>query len=73
MLMDQTADEHNSNVNLVPQVTLITKRDAPARMSKRIPLELDGKLKSDGSECRMVAGTAARAFAGTANELGSVQ
>src|SRR5882762_219765 len=52
-----------------PQITLITKRDAPALMSKRISLDADGVLKSDGSECRMVTGTAARAFAGTASAL----
>ena len=46
----------------VPQITLITKRDTPALMSKRISLDGDGKLKSDGSECRMITGTAARAF-----------
>jgi hypothetical protein len=37
----------------VPQITLITKRDAPALMSKRISLDGEGKLKSDGSDCRM--------------------
>ncbi len=46
----------------VPQITLITKRDTPALMSKRISLDGEGKLKSDGSECRMITGTAARAF-----------
>ena len=65
--MDQPADKDNTNG--VPQITLICKRDLPDLMSKRISLDLDGKLKSDGSECRMVAGTAARAFAGTASDL----
>jgi hypothetical protein len=55
-----------------PQITLITKRDAPALMSKRISLEANGKLKSDGSECRMVTGTAARAVAGTAGDLAQI-
>jgi hypothetical protein len=32
----------------VPQLTLITKRDTPALMSKRICLDGEGKLKSDG-------------------------
>jgi hypothetical protein len=52
-----------------PQITLITKRDLPALMSKRISLDGDGKLKSDGSECRMTSGTAARAPAPSANAL----
>jgi hypothetical protein len=56
----------------VPQITLITKRDAPALMSKRISLDGDGKLKSDGSECRMITGMAAREFAGTASVLGRI-
>jgi hypothetical protein len=67
MLMDQTADKGNTNV--VPQITLITKRDTPALMSKRISLDKGGKLHSDATECRMVHGTAARAFAATASDL----
>jgi len=56
----------------VPQITLITKRDTPALMSKRISLDGEGKLKSDGSECRMITGTAARAFAATASALAQI-
>jgi hypothetical protein len=56
----------------VPQITLIAKRDTPALMSKRISLDGEGKLKSDGSECRMVTGTAARAFAATASALAQI-
>ena len=56
----------------VPQITLITKRDTPALMSKRISLDGEGKLKGDGSECRMITGTAARAFAGTASALAQI-
>lgn len=41
-------------------------------MSKRISLTNDGKLDSDGSECRMIVGTAARAFAGTASALARI-
>lgn len=52
-----------------PQITLITKCDRPALMSKRISLDVNGKLRSDGSECRMMTGTAARAFTGTASAL----
>src|SRR4029077_16699117 len=55
-----------------PQITLITKRDVPALMSKRISLTSDGKLKSDGSECRMITGTAALAPAGTASALARI-
>jgi hypothetical protein len=67
MLMDQTADKDKTNV--LPQITLITKRDTPRLMSKRIFLDEEQKLHSDASECRMVHGTAARAFAATASEL----
>ena len=56
----------------VPQITLITKRDVPSLMSKRIYLDATGKLHSDGSECRMGTGTAARAFAGTASDLARI-
>jgi hypothetical protein len=69
MLMDQTADKDNTDV---PQITLINKRDTPALMSKKIFLDSDGKLKSDGSECRMITGTAARAFAGTSSDLARI-
>jgi len=67
--MDQTADKDNTDV---PQITLINKRDTPALMSKKIFLDSDGKLKSDGSECRMITGTAARAFAGTSSDLARI-
>jgi len=69
--MDQTADQDNKNY-VCPQITLITKRDAPALMSKRICLDEQGKLQSDASECRMVHGTAARAPAATANDLAQI-
>src|SRR3954453_979201 len=48
----------------VPEITLITKRDTPSLISKRISLDGDGKLKSDGSECLMSSGTATRTLAG---------
>jgi hypothetical protein len=57
------------STDVSPQITLITKRGTPALMSKRISLNTEGKLHSDASECRMVTGTAARAFAATASEL----
>jgi hypothetical protein len=62
-------DGVGSQKTLVPQITVITKRDVPSLMSKRISLDADGKLKSDGSECLMVTGTAERASAETASEL----
>ncbi|MEH2480643.1 hypothetical protein V1282_004000 [Nitrobacteraceae bacterium AZCC 2146] len=65
--MDQAADEGSNNG--VPQITLITKRGTPALMSKSISLDEAGKLHSDASECRMVYGTATRAFAATASAL----
>jgi hypothetical protein len=71
MLMDQTAYKNNS-AEVGPQITVISKRETPALMSKRISLDGAGKLKSDGSECRMTTGTAARAFAGTASDLAQI-
>ncbi|MEH2563503.1 hypothetical protein [Bradyrhizobium sp. AZCC 2289] len=68
--MDETADKNNTG--LVPQVTLITKRDAPALMSKRISLDEQKKLQSDASGCRMVQGTASRASAATAADLARI-
>jgi hypothetical protein len=67
------ADDDIGSYNTpVPQITLINKRDTPALMSKKIFLDSDGKLKSDGSECRMITGTAARAFAATASDLARI-
>ncbi|MET4296682.1 hypothetical protein ABIB06_007473 [Bradyrhizobium sp. LB8.2] len=63
------SDESTDGKVSAPQITLITKRDAPSLMSKRIALDAGGELKSDGSECRMTSGTAAREFVGTASAL----
>ncbi|MCK1480115.1 hypothetical protein IVB27_36625 [Bradyrhizobium sp. 197] len=52
-----------------PLITLIVKHDEPDLMSKRISLDADGKLKSDGSECRMVTGEAFRMLVKTSNDL----
>ncbi len=69
--MGQTA--HKSNEAKVgPQITVISKRETPALMSKRISLDEQGKLQSDASECRMVYGTAARGFAATASDLAQI-
>ena len=66
---DDDIDSYNTPV---PQITLISKRDTPALMSKRIFLDGGGKLKSDGSECWMVTGVAAREFAETASDLARI-
>ena len=67
------ADDEIDSYNMpVPQITLITKRDTPALMSKHISLTNDGKLHSDGSKCLMVTGTAARAFARTASDMARI-
>src|ERR1700739_2164323 len=66
---DDNIDSYNTPV---PQITLINKRDTPALMSKKIFLDSDGKLKSDGSGCRMITGTAARAFAARASDLARI-
>jgi hypothetical protein len=54
------------------QITLISKRDEPFLMSKRIWLDASGKLNSDGSACLMVTGTAERTPAETASDLARV-
>ena len=57
---DDDIDSHNP---LVPQITLVNKRDTPALMSKHISLTNDGKLHSDGSKCLMVTGRRPRVCA----------
>ena len=52
-----------------PEITLITKCGAEPLMSKRIFLDEAGKVRSDGSNCLMVRGTATRATAVTAGDL----
>ena len=54
---------------MCPEITLIAKRDADPLMSKRIFLTKQGEVRSDGSQCLMVQGTATRATAETASEL----
>ncbi|MHC2842830.1 hypothetical protein [Bradyrhizobium diazoefficiens] len=56
----------------VPQITLITKSDVPPLLSKRISLDADGHLNSDGSGCLMSAGSAARVFVETAGALARI-
>ena len=54
-----------------PEITLIKKRGPNAVMSKRIFLDAQGKVCSDGSQCLMAQGTATRAAPETAADLAS--
>jgi hypothetical protein len=55
-----------------PQITLIKKCGANPLMSKRIFLDERGALRSDGSRCLMVQGTAFRVPTATASDLAKV-
>lgn len=52
-----------------PGITLIKKSGPNPVMSKRIFLDAQGKVCSDGSQCSMALGTATRATAETAGDL----
>src|SRR6516162_9512380 len=52
-----------------PEITLIKKSGPNPVMSKRIFLDEQGKVCSDGSQCLMAQGIATRAAAETAAEL----
>ena len=52
-----------------PEITLIKKRGPNPVMSKRIFLDAQGKVCSDGSQCLMAQGIATRAAAETAADL----
>jgi hypothetical protein len=52
-----------------PEITLIKKCGPNPVMSKRIFLNEQGKVCSDGSQCSMAQGTATRATAKTAADL----
>jgi hypothetical protein len=52
-----------------PEITLIKKSGPNPVMSKRIFLDEQRKVCSDGSQCLMAQGTATRATAETAAEL----
>jgi hypothetical protein len=52
-----------------PQITLITRCGSNPVMSKRIFLDEQGKVCSDGSQCLMAQGTATRGTAETAADL----
>ena len=57
---------------MAPEITVITKRGSETLMSKRISLDETGKVRSDGSNCLMVQGTATRATAATACDLATL-
>ena len=52
-----------------PEITLIKKSGPNPVMSKRIFLDEQGKVCSDGSQCLMAQGTATRATTETAADL----
>ena len=53
------------------EITLIKKSGPNPVMSKRVFLNEQGKVCSDGSQCLMAQGTATRATAETAADLAS--
>jgi hypothetical protein len=57
---------------MTPQIILIKKCGANSLMSKRIFLDKQGILRSDGSQCLMFQGTATRAPAATASDLAKI-
>jgi hypothetical protein len=57
---------------MITEVTLIKKCGVDSLMSKRIFLDEQGALQSDGSQCLMVQGEAERAPAATAGELAKI-
>jgi hypothetical protein len=63
--------ERGSAEAMKPEITLLKKRGPNPVMSKRIFLDAQGKVCSDGSQCLMAQGTATRAAAETAADLAS--
>jgi hypothetical protein len=59
----------NPGPNSRPEITLIKKSGVSAVMSKRIFLDQEGHVSSDGSQCKMAEGTATRAVVETAGEF----
>jgi hypothetical protein len=57
---------------MTTEITLIEKSGCGAVMSKRIFLDENGNLKSDGSQCLMVGGTATRVTVETAKDLATI-
>src|ERR1700730_3819773 len=58
--------------DMTPQITLIKKCGPNPLMSKKIFVDEQGKLQSDGSQCVMVQGTATRLRAATASDLATI-
>ena len=54
---------------MIPEITLVRKTGPNPIMTKRIFLDQEGALKSDGSNCRMVEGIATRAYAASPRDL----
>jgi hypothetical protein len=52
-----------------PQITLIRKSGTNATLSKRIYIDTDGSVRSDGSQCLMTEGTATRVLGASAERL----
>ena len=63
-------DRTNSATGCDTSVTVFTKADGI--LSKRIWLSPEGRVQSDGSDCKMWEGTAKRAKANTAAELAEI-
>src|SRR5215475_12110586 len=57
---------------MIPEITLVRKTGPNPIMTKRIFLDQEGALKSDGSKCRMAEGVATRAFAASPRDLANV-
>src|SRR5262245_21663909 len=55
---------------ITSEITLFAKSDGP--LTKRISLEVDGSLRSDGSYCVMVRGSARRVHITSAVDLGAL-
>lgn len=62
----------NAGPNGRPEITLIKKSGVNSVMSKRIFLDQEGHVCSDGSECKMAEGTATRAVVETAGEFSNL-
>jgi hypothetical protein len=57
---------------MITEVTLIRKCGIHPLMSKRVFLDEQGALQSDGSQCLMIQGEAERVLAGTAGKLAEI-
>ena len=57
---------------MITEVTLIRKCGIHPLMSKRVFLDEQGALQSDGSQCLMIQGEAERVFAATASKLAEI-